>query len=262
MEATQLNRVNAMNETRLMLETLKRCLRARGMTYRSLGRTLGLSESSVKRLFSDESFSLARLERICRAIDMSIADLARMASSSQTPSDAAPSTLTLEQERILARNSSLLACFYLLLNGRSTQEVANRLGLSERAMQNFLNQLAAAGLVHIEKGNKVKVHARLPIVWRADGPVRKLYERQVRAEFLQSEFSAKNEALSFHSAELSPASIRILLRKMEKLAADFADLAALDVSLPSRDKVSIAMLLAARPWVFSMFSAYRARTVA
>lgn len=250
-----------MNETKRMLDTLKRCLRARGVTYRSLGRTLGLSESSVKRLFSDETFSLSRLERICRAIDMSIADLARMAGTTST-SDTPASTLTLEQERILARNSSLLACFYLLLNGRTSDEVATRLGLSARAMHNFLIQLSAAGLVSIARGNKVSVHARLPIVWRSDGPVRKLYERQVRAEFLQSEFSAKDEALSFHSAELSPASVRILLRKMEKLAADFADLAALDVSLPSKDKISIAMLVAARPWVFSMFSAYRARTAA
>ena len=109
---------------------------------------------------------------------------------------------------------------------------------------------------------KVRLHARLPIAWRPDGPVRKLYERQVRAEFLQGSFGANNEALTFHSAELSPASVRILLRKIDKLAADFADLAALDVHLPTRDKTSIALLLACRPWVFSMFSAYRAQAAA
>ncbi len=252
-----------MNETKRMVETLKRCLRARGMTYRSLGRALGLSESSVKRLFSEETFSLTRLERVCRAIDMTIADLARLSSEEgERTATLHPSSLTLEQERILASKSSLLACFYLLLNGRSISDMSARLGLSARAARNVLSELAAAGLLSLEKGNKVVMHARLPIAWRADGPVRKLYERQVRAEFLQSEFSAKNEALAFHSAELSHASIRILLRKMDKLAADFADLAALDVALPSKDKVSIAMLLAARPWVFSMFSAYRTRSAA
>ena len=44
--------------------------------------------------------------------------------------------------------------------------------------------------------------------------------------------------------------------------ADFADLAALDVRLPARDKSSVALLLACRPWVFSMFSAYRAKAAA
>jgi DNA-binding Xre family transcriptional regulator len=252
-----------MNETQRMLDTLKRCLRARGTTYRSLGRALGLSESSVKRLFSEETFSLARLERVCRAIDLTIADLVRLSSNeSDATSNSPASTLTLEQERILARSSSLLACFYLLLNGRSMSDVATRLSLSARATRNMLSQLASAGLLEVGKGSKVVMRARLPIAWRADGPVRNLYERQVRAEFLQSEFAAKNEALAFHSAELSHASVRILLRKMDKLAADFADLAALDVVLPSKDKVSVAMLLAARPWVFSMFSAYRARSTA
>lgn len=250
-----------MNETQRLLETLKRCLRARGMTYEKLGRTLGLSESSVKRLFSDESFSVARLERVCRAIDMSIADLARMAAGETITRNANDSfSLTLEQERTLAGNSTLLACFYLLLNGRTIDETMARLNLSERAMRNFLTKLAAAGLIDVEKGDRIRLHARLPIAWRPDGPVRKLYERQVRAEFLQSEFTDKNEALSFHSAELSPASIRILMRKLEKLASDFADLAALDMTLPQRDKTSTAMLLAVRPWVFSMFSNYHAHS--
>jgi DNA-binding Xre family transcriptional regulator len=250
-----------MNETSSMLDTLKRCLRARGMTYRRLGRALGLSESSVKRLFADESFTLARLERVCSALDMTVADLARMTSGASAVRSALvqPSTLTLEQERILAGNATLLACFYLLLNGRSVEETERRLGLSPRAMRTFLGRLAAARLVDIDGRRQVRLQARLPIIWRTDGPVRKLYERQVRAEFLQGAFSANDEALSFHSAELSPASVRILLRKIDRLAADFADLAALDVQLPSRDKTSVALLLACRPWVFSMFSAYRAR---
>lgn len=249
-----------MNETKRMLETLKRCLRARGMTYRNLGKALGLSESSVKRLFADESFTLARLERVCSAIDMSVADLSRMAGGAREVRQAF--SLTLEQERMLASNASLLACFYLLLNGRSVEETERRLDLSPRGMRSMLTRLTAARLIEVDARRKVRVHAKLPIAWRPEGPVRRLYERQVRAEFLQGSFSAQDEALTFHSAELSPASVRILLRKLERLAADFADLAALDVHVPSRDKTSVAVLLACRPWVFSMFSAYRARAAA
>jgi DNA-binding Xre family transcriptional regulator len=246
-----------MNETQRILDTLKRCLRARGMSYKRLGQVLGLSESSIKRLFSEESFSIARLERVCRAIDMTIADLSRMAAGD--PTQAAPTefTLSLEQERILASHSSLLAFFYLLLNGHSVEAVSDRLVLSERATRNFLSTLAAAGLLE-RRGREIRLHARLPIKWRPEGPVRKLYERQVRAEFLQSEFTGDYETLSFHSAELSPNSVGILMRKLDKLAADFADLVALDVGLPSRDKMSVAMLLATRPWVFSMFSGLQA----
>ena len=249
----------AVNETKNLLETLKRCLRARGMTYQKLGRALGLSESSVKRLFSDESFTLVRLERVCAAIDMSVADLVRMSAG---PREAQSFSLSLEQERILASDASLLALFYLLLNGRSVEAAERRLSLNPRTMRALLTRLVEARLIDVDARRRVQLHARLPIAWRPDGPVRKLYERQVRAEFLQGPFTAANEALSFHSAELSPASVRILLKKIDKLAADFADLAALDVQLPARDKTSVALLLACRPWVFSMFSAYRAKAVA
>ena len=250
-----------MNETKRLLETLKRCLRARGMTYSKLGQALGLSESSVKRLFADESFTLARLERVCSVIDMSVAELVRMSAEGRdNQREGLVYGLSLEQERILASNPQLLASFYLLLNGRSVEEVQQRLGLGERPTRNLLNKLVAANLLDLDGKQNVRLHAKLPIAWRPDGPVRRLYERQVRAEFLQGSFTERNEALSFHSAELSPASVRILLRKIERLAVDFADLAALDVHVPSRDKTSVALLLACRPWVFSMFSAYRSQS--
>ncbi|HEY4365637.1 MAG TPA: helix-turn-helix transcriptional regulator [Steroidobacteraceae bacterium] len=249
-----------MNETKRMLEALKRCMRARAMTYRGLGRALGLSESSVKRLFADQSFTLSRLERVCSALDMSVADLSKMAAGGrEVRTQAQAYGLTLEQERMLATNPSLLACFYLLLNGRSVEQTERRLGLTARTMRTLLSRLATARLLDVDAKRNVQLHATLPIAWRPDGPVRRLYERQVRAEFLQGSFGAGNEALSFHSAELSPASVRILLRKIERLAADFADLAALDVHVSPREKTSVALLLACRPWVFSMFSAYRAR---
>lgn len=244
-------------ETRRILEALKRCLKARGMTYRGLSKALSLSESSVKRLFADGSFTLPRLERVCSALDMSVADLSRMAGGDSAAARTQSDTLSLEQERALARTPLLLACFYLLLNGHSTEDTRQRLKVSARAMRSMLSELAAARLVDVDGKGKLRLHARLPIAWRADGPVRRLYERQVRAEFMQSPFTGHHEALTFHSAELSPASARILMRKIDRLAMDFADLAALDVHLHPREKSSVALLLACRPWVFSMFSAYR-----
>ena len=83
--------------------------------------------------------------------------------------------------------------------------------------------------------------------------MRRLYEAQVRNEFMHSRFASTDESLYFRSAELSAESRRVLLRKVERLSADFRDLAELDRSLPAREKRSTALLVAARPWVFSMF---------
>jgi hypothetical protein len=47
-----------MAQVGLLVTELKRYLKAEGITYAALGKRLGLSESSVKRQFARQSFSL------------------------------------------------------------------------------------------------------------------------------------------------------------------------------------------------------------
>lgn len=242
-----------MRETQRLLDAVKRQLRARGITYAELGRRIGLSESSVKRLFATGNFTLNRLESICGVLQLSLAELTRTMEGSASPE---VFSLTEEQEQLLASEAGILACFYLLLNGRSTADCRERLRLQAPAVQEILRKLASVGLM-TGSGKAMQLTARLPISWRPDGPVRKLYERQVREEFMQCDFRAPGESLAFHSAELSVASIRVMKRKLERLSADFAELAALDADLKPREKSSVGLLLAARPWVFSMFDSFR-----
>ena len=108
-----------MDETRQLVDALKRCLKMRGLTYRALAQRINLSEASVKRLFSDHSFSLKRLEQICGALEISLADLVRMVDRGSSRS----TTLSLEQEQALARDPALLSYFYLLLNGCTEAEI-------------------------------------------------------------------------------------------------------------------------------------------
>ena len=50
-----------MSQTAQLLSALKKFLKAKGITYQLLADRLDLSEASVKRLFSDESFSIRRI---------------------------------------------------------------------------------------------------------------------------------------------------------------------------------------------------------
>ena len=49
-----------------LVDTLKRILKGRGITYATVAAGLGLSEASVKRMFSRRDFTLQRLEDVCR----------------------------------------------------------------------------------------------------------------------------------------------------------------------------------------------------
>jgi len=168
-----------------------------------------------------------------------------------------PEFLTLEQEKALAADPKLFACYYLIANGRTGAEIVTEIGADERTVRRWMVHLQTLRLVTLRSRLRAQTLASVAITWRADGPVRRMYERQVRTEFLQSSFSGRSEALHFRSAELSDASCRVYLRKLERLAAEFRELADLDRTIPSAQKHSVACLLAIRPWVFSMFESLR-----
>jgi DNA-binding Xre family transcriptional regulator len=241
-------------ESARILASLKRILRAREITYAELGRRIRLSEASVKRVFSRATLTLRRLEQMCEAVEVSIQEVARLAGE---PGADRTEFLTLEQEKALATDPRLFACYYLIANGRAGAEIAREVGVDERTVRRWMVQLQSLRLVTLRSRLRAQTLASAAVTWRADGPVRRMYERQVRTEFLQSAFAAQSEALHFRSAELSDASCRVYLRKLERLAAEFRDLAELDRAVPSAQKRSVACLLAIRPWVFSMFESLR-----
>jgi DNA-binding Xre family transcriptional regulator len=238
------------SESARILAALKRVMKSRSLTYAALATRIGLSEPSVKRIFSRGALTLRRLEEICRALEVSIQEVARLAGDASA--DAAEQ-LSLEQENALAADPNLFACFYLLVNGRNGQEIAVELAADPRQVRRWMVQLHGLRLVELRPQLRVRIRTSSSIIWRKDGPVRRLYEDQVRNEFMQSPFAAADEMLHFRSAELSPESRRVLLRKIERLSTEFRDLAELDRSLPAREKRSTALLVGARPWVFSMF---------
>jgi DNA-binding Xre family transcriptional regulator len=237
-----------------IMASLKRVMKSRQVTYRELARRISLSEPSVKRIFSRASLTLSRLDEICQALEVTLSEVVRL--SGEASADA-PEVLTVEQENALAADPNLLACFYLLANGRTGRDVGGELGVDERTVRRWMVRLDALRLIELRSKLRARTRAASVIAWRQDGPLRRLYEQQIRQEFLQASFARSGEALHFVSAELSDASYKVLLRKLERMAGEFRDLAELDRTVPARDKLSVAALLAVRPWVFSMFKSFK-----
>ena len=72
-----------MSQAPTLLNTLKRELKAQGITYAQVACHLGLSESSIKRLFSSSNLSLARLEQLCQLVGLEISDLVQKMAESR-----------------------------------------------------------------------------------------------------------------------------------------------------------------------------------
>jgi len=236
-----------MNQSNQWVDTLKRCLKARGFTYQDVARTLKLSEASIKRLFSERSFTLQRLEQICQMMDMSFSDLARLNDRNYLERQ---TTLSNEQEAALAADAILLCYFYLLLNGWNVNRIAKRFDLDEPKQVRMLVKLDKLGLIELQPGNRVRLLTARRIQWRRDGMVRRMYERDVKQAFLQHSFSEDHAHFGFESAELAPESARMILRKMASLSQEFDELAELDVNLKPDQKRGYGLMVALRPWAY------------
>ena len=236
-----------MNQSNQWVDTLKRCLKARGLTYQDVAKTLNLSEASIKRLFSERSFTLQRLEEICRMMDMSFSDLARVNDRKYLERQ---TTLSVEQELALAADSTLLCYFYLFLNGWDINRIASRFDLGEPRQIRMLVKLDKLGLIELQPGNRVRLLTARRIQWRKDGAIRRMYERDVKQAFLQHGFSEEHSHFGFESAELAPESARMVLRKMAHLSQEFDELAELDVNLKPDQKRGFGLMVALRPWAY------------
>lgn len=236
-----------MSQTNQWIDTLKRCLKARGITYKEVAAALDLSEASIKRLFSERSFSMQRLEQICRLMDMSFSDLARL---NDLKYQDRLTTLSDSQEAALADDAILLSYFYLLLNGWKISRIAQRFELDKPRQIRLLAKLDRIGLIELQPRNRVRLLTARRIQWRRGGPVRRLYEREVKQAFLKDRFTEGVAHFGFESAELAPESARLIERRLTRVSREFDELAELDQNLEPTEKRGYGLMVALRPWAY------------
>ena len=99
-----------MSGSAVLVKGIKTRLKAQGISYRRLAELIGISEPTVKRDLARGNFSLQRLDLICDALGVSVADLVQ-------PVDHAPLTeLSEQQEQALVTNPRALVVTYLIVN--------------------------------------------------------------------------------------------------------------------------------------------------
>jgi hypothetical protein len=244
-----------MPATSRFVEALKKSVRARGLTYAQLGRRLRLSEASVKRMFSRGTFTLARIEEVLAAVELDLYEVARMSRGAA----AGPAELTHAQELGLARDERLLAVFWLVLNGWNFEEILGAFSVTRTELTIAFARLEKLKLIEWGPRERARLLVARDFVWRPGGPAKKAYGRRAMAEFLHARFDAPLDMLRFESRELSAESAAALKSKLERLVAEFKELADADSALPSGRRVAFALLAGCRPWEFSVVNALKRR---
>ncbi|MEC7118604.1 MAG: helix-turn-helix transcriptional regulator [Pseudomonadota bacterium] len=233
-----------MANTEQLVNALKRVLRSRDKTYADLAQAIGLSEASVKRLFAEQSFSLQRLDDICRWLELDFFELARLARGDADQLK----HMTVAQETVLASDRRLLGVFYMLMNNWQLADIVERYEISEPECLRLIICLDRAGLVELLPNNRVRLRVVRHLRHRPDGPIRQILGAELTNSFLSVRFDQHGGEFRFEEGELSPASAAILQRKIDRLAAEFYELSELDVNLPRHQRTLYGIAMGLRPW--------------
>ena len=244
-----------MSQAALLLTTLKRELKAKGVTYAEVAKALALSESSIKRLFSEANLSLDRLEALCRVVDLEIADLVRRMDSERHRIH----MLTEEQEREVAEDPKLLLVAMCVLNLWTFDEIIDAYALTEHECVQLLARLDRLQLIELLPLNRFRLTVASDFRWISNGPIQRFFRKQVQPAFLKSSFTGAGEKLVFRSGMLSRGSNAAMMKKMDRLVAEFNELHDEDSALPLAERFGSSLLVAIRPWEFDYFRALKRR---
>jgi transcriptional regulator with XRE-family HTH domain len=243
-----------MSQTDELIKTLKRYLKIKDITYQDIGREMGLSETSIKRLFSLKTFSLKQLEKVCEILDMDLYDLATMSKQHNRQME---NSLTQEQEHALAEDPVLMAVFYFLVNGWSLESIVSDYVKSHDRLQKMLFNLDRMGLIELHPGNRIRVLFSKNIFWQKNGPVWQVYRDMVFKEFMDEDFEKPSERFVFLPGVLSESSMATILKQLDRVRDMYNELAETDTAVPVKERTSAGLLIAFRPWAFSMWNEFR-----
>ncbi len=253
MKVSIYNTIGCMDQTADLVETLKKLLKSRGLTYADLARDLGLSEASVKRVFAERSFTLDRLNEVCAVLGITFYDLAKQ---SRPWGDAG--FFTEEQEAELAADPKLFSFFYILFGGWAIDRIHQDFEISPTEVSRLLLRLDRLRLIELKAKNAYKPLVDRHVKWRIGGPLMTRYQERMKDEFFASDFQSEGELLRFVAGKFTPKTVESLKRKVMQLLADYDDLAEVDESTAPAPE-NYCLLVAYRPYTLSVISGLKKR---
>lgn len=133
--------------------TLKKQLKAHGLTYTDVAKALDLSEASVKRLFAEQSFTLQRLESIGQLIGLQISVLVEAMLKEQPQLV----QLTEEQEKEIISDPLLLMITANVINGLSYEDIIKKYTIKTTDCIQKLARLDRLKIIKLLPNNRIKL---------------------------------------------------------------------------------------------------------
>ncbi len=232
-----------------IIDTLKRELKARGITYRALANRLDLSESAVKHMFSTGNFSLRRLDEICDVLELGIADLVNISEALEPKIE----RLSVEHEEEIVSDPRLLLLAYCLVNYWTFDEIVARYDISPKQGLRYLRRLDRMKVIELLPGDRVRLLVANNFTWRKNGAIERFFRRNVQNEFFSHDFNDESSIRIVKNGMLTRKNQMQLMERLKSLGELFDDATWDDRKVPAEERLGTTMVLAIRHWFFEGF---------
>ncbi len=242
-----------MSTTADLVIALKKELKLAQLTYADLAKSLGMAESSVKRMLAKGDMPLSRIDAICRALKMDFAELARRVADAQP----LVKELTQEQERAVVADKKLLLCAICVLSQWTLEQITAHYRLSEAESVKHFVQLDRIGIIELRPLNRYRLKLAKTFRWRAHGPVMDFFREHAVLDYYKGGFDGPGEGLLLVHGSISRGIAPSFIERIQRVAQDFAQQHQADQRLPEREREGYTLLLAMRSWEFEAFTQLR-----
>lgn len=232
-----------------IVDTLKRQLKARGVTYKTLAGHLQRSESAVKHMFSTGNFSLKRLDEICAVLELDIGELVNISESQQPKIE----QLSAEHEHEIVSDIRLLLVAFCIINYWTVDEILERYDISTADCLRYLRRLDRMNIIELQPGDRVRLLIANNFAWRKNGAIEQFFTSRVQSEFFKHHFNDDGSIRIVKNGMLSRKSQIQLIDKLKSIGELFDDTAWDERKIPARDQHGTSMVLAIRHWFFEGF---------
>lgn len=242
-----------MTQTEMILQTIKGLLKQHKINYAQVAAHLGLSESSIKRSFSQGQISLRRLIRICEMMNLELVDLLQVIKSESNELI----QLTEKQEQLMVSDIKYLLVAVCVCNHWTFEQIHQTYEIEKAELVKMLLQLEQTDLIELRPNNQIKLKISPNFHWIENGPIQRFFEKHIQQNFWQSQFTGAGEIRLLANGMLSKESNELMQQHINKLKQQFTRLSEQDKNIKMEQKHGTTLLIGMRPWELKLFADLR-----
>lgn len=226
-----------------LFDALKGHLKARGLTYADVARALGVSEATVKRIFSTRDCSLERFSALCDLAEIDLAELAKVAPRPKR----LLTQLSRAQEEELIADERLFLIAASALNQMQFDDMVANYTLSEVECLALLLRAEKLGILTLHANNRIRLNVSRHFAWIPNGPIMRYVAAQA-VDYFDHPFDGPGEVMRIVNVRISRSAAAAMVSRLEQIAREYSEQHAADAYLPLDERPLLSVCLAARPW--------------